>query len=76
MKLFYITSKGVQETKCDADERAIEQGVEASISIQFSEEDNGDVSLLSFTISKGYHSVDYSLSLDTPLIEVIKDLIQ
>lgn len=65
-----------KETLYEADKRALEQGIEARLSIQFIEEPNGKMSVLSCSIIQGYDNVDYALSLDTPLRDIIKDLIR
>lgn len=65
-----------KETLYEADKRALEQGIEARLSIQFIQEPNGKMSVLSCSIIQGYDNFDYALSLDTPLRDIIKDLIR
>lgn len=60
----------------EADKRALEQGITATLSIQFVEEADGKMSVLSASVLQGYDCSDYALSLDTPLGEIIKDLIR
>ena len=65
----------INETLYDTNEKALKNGIEAKISIQFAEEPNGKMSVLSCSIFNGYRNVDYSLALRTPLKEVIEDLL-
>ena len=65
-----------KETLYKANEKALEQGIEARLSIQFTEEPNGKMSVLSCSLIQGYDNVDYALALDTPLRDIIKDLIR
>lgn len=58
-----------------ANKKALEQGIDARLSIQFIEEPNGKMSVLSCSIIRGYDNVDYGLSLDSTLGDVIKDLL-
>lgn len=60
----------------EADRRALEQGITATLSIQFVEEADGKMSVLSAAVLQGYDCCDYSCSLDTTLGEIIKDLIR
>ena len=63
------------EALYDTNKKALENGIEAKISIQFSEEPNGKMSVLSCSIMKGYNNVDYSFVLDTTLKELIAQLL-
>jgi len=66
----------IKKTLYEADERALENGITATLSIQFTEEPNGKMSVLSCSIIQGYQNDDYCLSLETQLKDIIKDLIR
>lgn len=57
-------------------EKAYDQGLTATLSVQFIKERDGKMSVLSCSVINGYDNVDYALALNTTLAQVIKDLLE
>lgn len=68
-------SAKADEVLFDLNRGALDHGIYAKLSIQFFDEGNGKMSVLSCSVIWGYDNVDYALCLDSTLTGVVRDLL-